>query len=238
MKMHRLPETDLARIGPLPRDKKRLMLRRHKQAAAPHSYLPVRLTLPDIWNTQYGLLGITERASWEKIEKRIWERSKSAEEFDANIRVAKKLYRHADADNIVSHAEDFLPLQIGIGVSVCYWSKLSYVRDGKAVIPFLDPRRNNSLGRLGRRFAFSMMHQGIRVADPDFENAALEIIHAGSSLNGARTLNFHSDDGVELYSFEELDQMVRETYEIWREVLAEREEEERKKAYSRKGQLL
>ena len=238
MKMHRLPETDLARIGPLSRDRKRALLRRHKQAVAPYSYAPTRRTLPDIWNTQYELLGTSERPTWEKIEKRIWECSKSPEEFQANIPVAKKLFRHAEANSIISHVEDFLPLQIGIGANVCYWSKLSYVVDGKVTVLFIDPRRNNGLGRLGRRFAFSMMHHGVRLADPDFENAALQIIHVGSSLNGARTLNFHTDRDVNLYSFDELDQMVRETYEIWREVLEEREEEERKKALSRKGSLI
>ena len=43
-------------------------------------------------------------------------------------------------------------------------------------------------------------------------------------------MTLSTDEGVELFGFDQLDQMVRETYDIWREVSEAREDEVRRKA--------
>ncbi len=237
MKMRRLPEIDLARIAPLTTDEKYIALRRQKVANPPYSYDPLRGVLSDILDVEYPLTGRAAPTSWEKIDRKLVSLARKPEELKANRKLAEMLYHHAVAEGLKGRSEDFFPFPIGMTGKVRYWFRLSYIRKDRLVVPFLDPRKQNSLGPKGRRFAFSMMHQAIREADPDFEAASFEIVHFGRAMNGGRTMNVYSDDTVELFSFEELDAMVRETYEIWAVVLREREEEARKAAGSRRGPL-
>ena len=78
------------------------------------------------------------------------------------------------------------------------------------------------------------MHERIRAVDPDtFGEVALGIISFAAGDNDCRVARLDTDAGVALYSFEELDGMVRETYELWQQVLNEREEEVRRRASGR-----
>lgn len=89
-------------------------------------------------------------------------------------------------------------------------------------IPFLDPRRVKRLTVQGRRFVFSVMHERIRAADPDFADVSLAVVQFALSAKGPREPAIFLDQGVELFTFDELDRMVRETYELWVEVCEER----------------
>src|SRR5262249_19652097 len=130
------------------------------------------------------------------------------------------------------------PLPLGIGVKVQFWLPLVLLIDGKPLVPFFDPRRSLRLTEEARRFAFSVMHERIRVADPDLAAVGLGIFQFNETKGQGRVLKLHTDAGVELYSFDELDAMVVETYSLWREVLAEREEGRRERANGRRGSLL
>ena len=70
---------------------------------------------------------------------------------------------------------------------------------------------------------FSFMNERIRVAGSNFEDARLAIIQFPKDKDGKRTLRIHYDDGVKLYSFEELSQMIAILYEEWTIELRERE---------------
>lgn len=74
------------------------------------------------------------------------------------------------------------------------------------------------------------MNEHIRVANPDFAEARLGILQFGDVVEDQRQVKFWTDTGIALYGFDELDQMVRETYDIWREVNEARESEVRRKA--------
>jgi hypothetical protein len=74
------------------------------------------------------------------------------------------------------------------------------------------------------------MHERIRAADPDFAEVALGIVQFSLSEKGPRTPVLYTDDGVTLFTFEQLDLMVRDTYELWREVCQEREADTRRRA--------
>ena len=77
---------------------------------------------------------------------------------------------------------------------------------------------------------FSMMHERIRLADPDFSNVGLGIFQFSTVDTGPRTPILYTEEAIVLFTFEELDQMVRETYALWHEVCAERNERMRTSA--------
>jgi len=58
------------------------------------------------------------------------------------------------------------------------------------------------------------MHERIRAADPDFAEVELAVVQFARSENGPRTPVIFTDEKVTLFTFDELDQMVRETYEL------------------------
>jgi hypothetical protein len=95
---------------------------------------------------------------------------------------------------------------------------------------FADPRISNPLTREGRKFALSLMHERIRVPDPDFTEARLVVAQFGKGEGGARTIRLFDAAEVELFDVDQLNEMIDETYRIWIEVLRERVDEDRKKA--------
>ena len=120
-------------------------------------------------------------------------------------------------------------MPIGTDQKVVYWHSLILNIGGRPLVPFLDPRRlTTRLSREGLRFVFSMMHERTRAADPDFADALMGIYQFSVPKTGPRIPNLLTDEGVRLFSFEELDIMVRETYAIWQEVWEERVERVRR----------
>ena len=61
----------------------------------------------------------------------------------------------------------------------------------------------------------SLMHESIRAMDPDYANARLAIVQFDDAKRGTRSANITFDDGIELFSYAELDRMIIETYEMW-----------------------
>jgi len=133
---------------------------------------------------------------------------------------------------------DFFPLAMGVGASVVYWHSAVLIVDERPLVPFFDPRRSKVLTRLGRQFAFSMMHQRIREDSPDFKAVRLGIFQFERTDQGPRPPQLHTDDGVELFNLDQLEQMVAETYEIWQEVCEGREAETRRRGSGTTGPLI
>jgi hypothetical protein len=169
------------------------------------------------------------RTPWEKISAVIQRRARSEAEEDANLRVAQGLFDFVQSREIMSRRLDIFPLQLGIGTKVVFWQPMVLTLNERAVVPFLDPRRAKGLTAKGRRFVFSVMNERIRAADPDFADVALAILQFARSQEGPRTPIVFTDDGIELFAFDELDQMVRETYELWTEISEERTAEQRRR---------
>lgn len=219
-----LPETDIAWIAPLPADTKRKALEGFKQGRPPYSYKPVRQSYPDLLNLETGLFGPASPVPFERIAQIIRSNSRYPEEAEANIRVAAGLY----AQGWRGRLQPFSAMGTTIGQRLTYWTPAVLAVDGRPVIPFFNPRRT-TLPPHGRRFVFSMMHEQIRVADPDYADAALCICHFSTPKAGPRSARPIYDTGVALYSFDELQVMVAETYAIWAEVWAGRVEETRRR---------
>jgi hypothetical protein len=238
VKIRRLPETDLARIAPLSADEKRRQLRQHKAGRPPFSYEPLRNSIHDVINVTPDLFGPAEPTSWGRVEQLIWRRSKSEDEFKSNRAVAQSLHAYSIAEGVRARRQEIRALPLSLDLRVEYWWPFVMLIDGRPLIPFFDPRRSRRLTVIGRRFVFSMMHQAIRVADPDLAEVRLGIFQFESGDDDARMLKLHTDDGVQLYEFDELDEMIRETYAIWAEVLGEREAEVRRRGSGTRGPLI
>lgn len=219
-----LPEIDLANIAPLPADQKRKALEGFKEGRPPYSYKPVRQSFPDLLNLEMRLFGPPAPVPFERIAETIRTNSRFSDEAEANIRVAAGLY----AQNWHGRPQDFPAMGTSTGQRLTYWTPAVLAIDGRPVVPFFNPRRG-PLSPHGRRFVFSMMHEQIRAADPDYASAALCICHFSTSKTGERTLHPTYDTGVTLYTFDELQTMVAETYDIWAEVRAGRIEETRRR---------
>ncbi|AZG76319.1 type VI toxin-antitoxin system SocB family DNA replication inhibitor toxin [Methylocystis rosea] len=240
MKTRPLPDLDLARIAPLPTDQKWHELKLMKLGYPPYSYQPTRRSQLEILNVDAGPLGIVPRAPWAQIAEEISKRARTDAEKIANLTVAHALYNFADDHSIAGRRHEFFSLAVGLSGKVSYWVPAVISVDGRPTIPFIDPRRGKKLTREGRRFAFSVMHERIRAADPDFSEVELAIIQFGTHGKGesvVRTPNLHTATGVKLFDFDTVDAMVRETYEIWHAVLTEREAEARRKGTGTTGPL-
>lgn len=238
MKIPLLSEIDLARVCPLPADQRRSALEQIRYGYPPYSYAPVRGNVSDILNVQAGMLGSLARTPWHKIEQNIRRRSRSDAEEDANLRVGRGLFNYADEQDLSGRHHEIFPLALGVSKKVVFWHPVVLSIDKRPLIPFFDPRRTKALTVQGRRFVFSVMHERIRVADPDFANVVLGIYQFSLSEKGPRVPILHTDADVTLFTFEELDQMVRDTYEMWQEVCEERAAETRRKAAGKSGGLV
>jgi len=228
-KIRPLPELDLARIAPLTNEQKLNALRQLKQGHPPYSYQPARKSQLDILNVEAGPLGIVPRARWAQIAEQILRRSRNDPEAQANLAFASALYNFADSERIAGITHEFFPLPIGITHKVSYWLPAVLSVNGTPTAFFIDPRRAKKLTADGRRFVFSMMHERIRVSDPDFAEIELGIIQFGVDGKIRVPKLFVASD-VKLFDFHELDDMVRETYKLWQMVLEEREAEIRRRA--------
>lgn len=232
MTIRLLPDIDLARIAPQRDEMKRKSLEQMKGGFSTFSYKPVRGCFSDIFNIQPDLdLGAAERTPWAVIEAELRKRSRSDEEFTYNRRVALGLHDFASSGRVYGRRQEFFPLSMGMGQKVTLWLPMILAIDEQASALFIDPRRNRRLNAEGRRFAFSMMHERIRAADEDFADVRLSIVQFGDPSDDRRAVTLHTlDERIELHSRDELEQMVASTYEMWREVLEEREGKARGRA--------
>lgn len=239
VKIRRLPETDLARIAPLSKDAKRRALEQVKLGIPPFSYEPIRRTWEDILNVQPEMFGAAAPTSWEQIERLIRQRARPGTEYDNNIELAASLYDRAIRDEWRAVHREILPLSLSIGIKVKFWLPLVLMIDDDPLVPFFDPRRSSlQLTEDGRRFAFSVMNERIRVADPDLAKVRLGIFQFDQVQVQGRVLRLRTDEGIPLCTFDELDQMVSETYTIWEQVLSDRDRDTRRQAGGKRGSLL
>lgn len=223
MTTRHLPDIDLARIAPQRDAMKRKSLEQMKGGFSSITYNPVRACFSDIFNIQPDLdLGVAEPTPWTLIEAELRKRSRSDEEFTYNRRVALGLHDFAAPGRVYGRRQEFFPLSMGMGQKITLWLPMILAIDEQASAVFIDPRRNRGLTTEGRRFALSMMHERIRAADEDFADVRLTIVQFGDPSDDRRAVMLHTDEGVDLHSREELEQMVASTYEMWREVLEER----------------
>ncbi|TBZ30764.1 type VI toxin-antitoxin system SocB family DNA replication inhibitor toxin [Rhizobium leguminosarum] len=224
-----LPDTDLARIAPLPEDMKRTALRHMRGGFSTFSYRPVRGCFSDLFNIQPAMFGPAAATPFEKIKERLARSCKAGDEFANNLRIAKALHVFTSSAGIMARHHDFFPMAMSMGRKVTFWLPMVLAIDEQPYAIFIDPRRSAGLTELGRRFVFSMMHERIRAADEDFAEVNLGIIKFTDHKDGDRSVLLHKAADVSLFSLGELEDMVASTYRIWQEVCEERTAEARRK---------
>lgn len=240
MKIRRsLPDIDLARITALPPGQQRPILEKMKLSFAPFTYNPTRSRILDSLNAQVNPLLPLPRTPWQAIESYIRQKcGGNPDGLKANIGVSKALYEYAVENNITGLKHDFLDLPIGSADKVKYWSSLVINIGGHPTVPFIEPRRTKGLTSESRRFVFSVMHERIRVLEPDLSTARLVIFQFGNSKNHERVTRPHFDHGIELLDFNEILRMTAQTYAIWEDVLAEREADTKRRSTGTSGPLI
>jgi hypothetical protein len=209
----------LARIAPLPRAQKYTELERLNFKRPPYTYKPVRLSDLDILNVAPGpLADKLPRTPWPLIEREIARRCGSTEEKDANLRVGEGLYNYADEHSLRGARYPIAPLAMGLTHKIVYWCPAVLEIDGRMCVPFIDHRRTAKMTALARQFTFSAMQDRMR-GYLDLADAVPAIFQFENSDKGPRNVIPYFADGIELFTYDQLESMVRETYEIWREIL-------------------
>lgn len=222
MRIRRLSEIDLARISPLERDEKLHRLRELKSGRPPHTYNPLRASLGDILNLQPEMFPGGGSTPWAQISTDIKKKAASDKEAQFNLAVAEALYDFGTANDAKSFRNPISSWNVGYGQVVRYWWNLYTVLHEQPWFLFVDPRLTAPLTKLARRFVFSLMHERIRSADPDFAGAQLVVAQFDKAEKGKRSIRLYHAEDVELFTFDQLNEMIDETYKLWIEVLQER----------------
>ena len=234
-----LHDLDLARIALLTTAEKRVELSKLKASWPPYGYKPFRMTILDTLNIEAGPLAPLPQTKWAAIECaiRLW--GTSPEEIAANLRVAEGLYHFACGLDVAGKRQEFYPLVLSPTekLSASYWSPIVISVDKRPVVPFFDPRKSNKLSPLGRQFALSAAHQRIRVLEHDFRDIELAVFQFSNPKVGLRVAKpYFASDIDRLVEYDELLSKVQETYAIWNEIFAEREEKRRQESRGSEGE--
>ena len=240
--MKKLPSispTDLARIAPLPENRQRSELEQLKRGFPPFSYRHTRSVLPALMNMKIGSLLEHRKLTWAETEKSLRRMCKGGDETVYNLMAARALYQFAEEHSILGRCDDsgFGKMPLGQGHDLVLWENGVVRWNDRPHTLFVDLRGTKYLPAHGRRFAFSAQHEQIRQRDPNMAEAGLLILHVEKPINKKRRVTAYTDEQIDLYSFEELDEMTRRTYEIWSDVYFERVEEERRRASGDIGPL-
>lgn len=228
-----IPATDLARIAPLTEDQQHAQLHQHNKGWPPFTYQPTRGMLPGLMNIQIGSMFKQPDLTLKQVEDGLRRTCKDDSELKYNLMAARALHGFAKKHGIFGRRDDeggFGQMPLGQGHNLVLWENGVVLWEERPHVLFVDLRSTKYLTKQARRFAFSAQHEQIRMRDPNMEGAGLLILRVQKPEDGVRTVIPYTDAGIELYSFDELDQMTRRTYEIWAEVYYGRVEKERQRA--------
>lgn len=233
MKSRRLTETDIANLAFKPAEMKRRQLNsleRPKKIVG--SYEPFRAHNGDAVNQQFPLLveaqPETPLAMLEAVVSRACKGDTDL--LAMNLPIACATHEYANLFGIQARREDVRRLTLPFGHLYEFGMPLLMAYpDDRIVAVFPDLRRTQPLGPVGRRVVFSMMHQRWRENYPDFTSLELEIWrYENNAKRTIRALNCAEQD---LIPYDALIADVRQTYDIWHEVIATAASERRNGSY-------
>jgi hypothetical protein len=200
------------------------MLRSFKSGGGGWGYDPARAQVFNVFNPTDPMGLGARQPSLEAVLQAVRRACREDVQEVSCVEVTRLLWDWAQDFSEGAVEKQIPTLSIGQMASVRYWNNFAFKLDGKPTFIFLDHRRGKALTQLAKNFALSMMHQQIRVADPDFSDAQLAVLQFPHPRQGERYIRATFDDGVDLFSFDELQEMVQETYDIWRDINEERQE--------------
>ena len=230
MKIRRLSEIDLARLctyaaGPSLEQ----ALRNYNTGGGSWSYDPVRASTADILNAKVPLIDRMEPVSWSNLARQIASASnRGAAQASANCLVGKVLFDEARELGWRAAKFDMARMPIGFGEAVKYWSDV-VLDDGQGlIVPFFDHRREHGVANAEiRRIVFSMQNVWIRDRYPDLAEARLAVVRFPSDGDD-RSISIDEHVEIELLSYDELNELVRNVYRTWAKVSDERVEATRR----------
>jgi hypothetical protein len=187
--------------------------------AGGRSYEPTRRKLPDIVNLAPGPFPPV-RTPWGKIEQDIIRLSKNDDQKRMNKTAAKSIYSYCVEHGIEARELEGFPLTFSIGLKLTCWSPALLIYPDRLAIAFWDMRRNYRLTYEGLRFIFSVIDIALRENNPDYAEVESEVLRLGKDV--VRTIRPISANGMRLFSYDELEVMVTETYRLWEMIQAER----------------
>jgi hypothetical protein len=122
----------------------------------------------------------------------------------------------------------FGALPVGHGAAVKFWPDFYCVEEDRPLVLFVDPRRGHGLTRLARRFVFSTMYHHI-AARSDFDEVRFKTVDFPIDVDdGSRKVRLFEITEGELIDLDALNVAIQETYQMWFEILEERERETRR----------
>lgn len=227
MSKNQLPVTDLANIATLPISERRARLEAKRSFVPPHSLEHTRRNFGSLLGIADPLFPDLERKPKEKVLKE-FERSlpkgggRAEKDRRANLLRAKALLNFRDDHVDLAAREDHRAFLLAEKTYVRTADPVNLMIDGRKCIPSSDLRKSGALTERGLKFYFSMNYHMIVDYDPDF--ADFDLVHLDywqdkSGDVGIKTC-FHS--GPPEYSYDELNLMIRETLDIWQQVVEAR----------------
>jgi hypothetical protein len=183
------------------------------------SYEPTRRKLPDIVNRAPGPFP-SVRTPWAKIEQDIIRLSKNDDQERMNKTAAKSIYNYCVEHGIEARELEGFPLTFSIGLKLTCWSPALLIYPDRLAIAFWDMRRNYRLTYEGLRFIFSVIHIALRENNPDYAEVESEVLRLRK--DAVRSIRPISGNGMRLFSYDELEVIVTETYRLWEMIQAER----------------
>ena len=229
MKINRLlHETDLARTALLHKDEKRIQLRRVRDFVPTFSWGPFKRCLPGIFQARKSLLDLPPVA-WPDVEVAIRNMCRKHPNWlQGNLQLARLVFDHVIRSEMKAREWSFGPLPVGHGAVVKFWPEFYCVEEDQPLIIFPDPRRGHGLTSVARKFVFSTMYHHI-AARSDFDGARFKIaVFPVNGEDGSRKVKLYPMDENELVELDELTLAIQETYQMWFEILEEREREARR----------
>ncbi len=209
----------------MPREEQEAPLKEYLKSKGRGSYQPFESCFSDIFNVGAEIDdGTPSPPEWSIIENKVrrHRRCWSEKIEKTNLVVAKGLHAFSCTHGISARHQDFMPLLLGPGRTVVYWMPMIIAFKGQPFALFIDPRRRRGLTEGGRKFVFSMMHKGIRESKPDYASIGLAIIQFEDVDCDVRRVQWYTDQGVVLFSKDELERMITWTYKLWDKVIEER----------------
>lgn len=222
MRLPRISPIDLAIISPLSSFTKRRMLDERKSGGGGWSYDPARSEELDCFQAQNPLGIVVPHVPYERIEENIGRVCRRDIELSSNLGVALPLYKWVQENGVIARSYQFPALSFGRIDSIRFWSNVIFEFNGHRYVPFFDHRRAGGLGPTSRRFVFSVMNEQVRVQNPDFSQYRLAIFQFPVLNDKTRGIRMYTDEGLDLYAFDVVSEMIAETYRIWYEVNDER----------------
>jgi hypothetical protein len=217
-------EIDLARLTSLT-DQAELerRLRAYNTGGGAWSYDPVRTSTADIVGVSTPMFGPLSPVPWGDIERQITRAcNRGPDQIAANTEVGKVLFDHARRERWSAVAFEMKRLPIGIGETVRYWSDVVLADADGQFIPFFDHRRGHGVANAAmRQVVFSMQHIWVRERHPDLADARLAVVRF-PTIGETRGISMAWHAEAELLSYEVLDARVRNVYESWAKVSAEK----------------